>query len=379
MAKKQLVAILTNNHDDIYCFRKELIEAIYENGYDILISCPYGKKFELMDFSNYIYDNPEIDRRGTNPVKDIKLLAHYYKLLKKYRPDVVLTYTAKPNIYAGFAAHLLRIPVISNVTGFGSLLFQTGLKKEFIMFLYKSVLRKAHTLMFQNETNYKLACDYKMVNGLSTILPGSGVNLDRFFPQKYPDGGDGKTGADVVFNYIGRIVHDKGIDDYIEAAKKIKSCYPKTVFNILGFVEPSEIHYESILSDLQQNDIIRYLGNQDDVRPYIASSHATILPSYGEGMSNSLLETAASSRPIITTDVQGCKDTVVKDISGYIYKSGSVIELCSAIERFLSLSNDQRELMGKSGRIFVENNFSRSIVISKYLDAINSILGDTDD
>lgn len=374
--KKKLVAIITNDADDIYCFRKELIEAIYGNGFDILISCPYGNKFDIMDLSKYIYDNPSIDRRGTNPLTDIKLFFHYFSLLKKFRPDVVLTYTAKPNIYANIAAHLLKIPVIANVTGFGSLLFEKGIKKNLIMSLYKFSLRKAHTLMFQNEANCKLASEYNMINGLYKILPGSGVNLDRFTPKDYPDGGDGIIGNNVVFNYIGRVVRDKGIDDYLEAARRIKQTHPNIVFNILGSIEPTADYYNDILKDLQSKNIVNYLGSQNDVRPFIEKSHATILPSYGEGMSNSLLETAASARPIITTDVQGCKETVIKNVSGYVYRCRDVESLCAYIEKFLSLNNADRKNMGIAGRKHVEHNFSRQIVINKYIETINQILGE---
>ena len=372
---KKIIALFTNNDDDVYCFRKELIEAIKESGYDLLISCPYGEKFELMQHIDYFYDDPPIDRRGTNILSDLKLLIHYFKVLKKYKPEVLLTYTVKPNIYAGFVASLLGIPVISNVTGFGSVLQKGGMVQKAIMMLFRVALRKSACVMFQNSTNMKYAVENGMVKGESRLIPGSGVNTERYPLQDYPNGGNGIDGAPVVFNYIGRILHDKGVDDYIEAARRIKSKYPKTQFNMLGFIEPTEMHYEKDLANLEKEGIVSYKGSQKDIKPFVASSHATIHPStYGEGMSNVLLESASSGRPIISTDNPGCKETFRDNISGFMYHGGDVNELCEKIEKFLALSNEDRKLMGEKGREYVKENFSREIVIKSYLEKIDELV-----
>lgn len=375
MEKKPLIALLTNNDDDVYCFRLELIQALIAEGYDMLISCPDGSKFELMKDIPYIYDNPEIDRRGTNIVADGKLLLHYRKLFKKYRPSVVLTYTAKPNVYAGMAARILKIPYICNVTGLGSVLNKTGAMRAFIMWLFKQSYRNAACVMFQNSTNMKLAEDNGMVKGEHRLIPGSGVALDRYPVQPYPDGGNGIDGAPVIFNYIGRILHDKGVDDFIEAAKRIKQKYPNTEFNMIGFIEPTESHYEDELKILGEQDIVHYRGSQKDVRHWIARSHAIIHPStYGEGMSNVLLENAASGRPVITTDNPGCQETVNDEISGFIYHGGNVDELVQKIDRFLnSINNIDRQAMGFNGRKKVEFEFSREIVVEAYRQVIKKI------
>ena len=376
MEKRQhLIALLTNNDDDIYCFRKELIEDIIDAGYEMLISCPDGEKFELMKHIEYRYDNPDIDRRGTNIVADFKLFLHYFRLFVKNKPSVVLTYTAKPNVYAGIAAYLLGIPCISNVTGFGSVLNASGFKQKIIMSLFRFSFRRSTCVMFQNSTNMKLAEESGMVKGEHKLIPGSGVNTERYPLQPYPDGGNGKDGEKIVFNYIGRIMHDKGVDDYIEAAKRIKAEYPNTEFNMLGFIEPTEKHYyESDLYDLEEKDIIRYRGSLKDVKPFIAASHATIHPStYGEGMSNVLLESASSGRPIISTDNPGCMETFVDGETGFIYHGGDVDALCEQIKKFLALPNEERKAMGEKGREYIKNNFSRDIVIKAYLEKINSL------
>lgn len=396
-----IIALLTNNDDDIYCFRKELIEAFIEKGYRVLISCPYGEKFTLMQDVPYIYDDPVIDRRGTSVVADSKLLLHYISLFMKYRPAVVLAYTAKPNVYGSMAAHLLGIPVINNVTGFGSVLNESEIKQKIIMGLFRFIYRQSDCIMFQNSTNMKLAVTSGMVVGKESgkknvlkslcygiagrrrprrnkdyiLLPGSGVNTSRFSYLDYPKGGKGKRGETIVFNYIGRILKDKGVDDYIEAAKRIHAEYPKTEFNMLGFIEPTEIHYEEELKELEKEGIVYYRGSQKDVRPFIERAHAIIHPStYGEGMSNVLLENASSGRPVITTDNPGCRETVYDGVTGMIYHGGDVDELTECIKKFLSMSNSEREKMGRLGRKRTVKNFSRQIVIDIYLEEIEKLI-----
>ena len=341
----------------------------------MLISCPDGPKFELMKEIPYIYDNPEIDRRGTNPVKDFGLLMHYRKLFKKYRPAVVLTYTAKPNVYASIAAHWMSIPVINNLTGLGSVVNECGLKQKFIMWLFKMAYQKSACMMFQNATNMQVAISQGMVKGDYKLIPGSGVNTDGYPLQPYPDGGDGKEGAPIVFNYIGRILHDKGVDDYIEAAKRIRRHYPQTEFNMIGFIEPTENHYKEDLRKLQEEGIIIYRGSQKDVKPFVARAHATIHPStYGEGMSNVLLESASSGRFLITTNNPGCQETLEDGKTGFIYPGGNVDALVNAIDRFLAMSNTQRQQMGELGRERVKNIFSRTIVVNAYKEKIKELL-----
>lgn len=378
MADKPLIALLTNNDDDVYCFRLELIQAIIKAGYKMLISCPDGPKFEVMDELGlkkgeaFDYDDPPIDRRGTNIVNDAKLMAHYRKLFKEHRPAVILTYTAKPNVYASIVAQQLHIPVINNVTGLGSVVNEAGLKKKLIMTLFKTAYRGSACIMFQNSTNMRLAKKLGWVKGEYKLIPGSGVALERYPVQEYPDGGNGIEGEPVVFNYIGRILHDKGVDDYIEAAKRIKKKYPKTEFNMLGFIEPSESHYEAELEELRKQGIVLYRGSKKDVKPWIKRAHAIIHPStYGEGMSNVLLENASSGRLIITTDNPGCQETVNDGISGFIYHGGDIDALVQRIETVVhEMPNRVRKQMGLEGRKKVEEEFSREVVIKAYLESI---------
>lgn len=378
---KPIIALLTNNDDDVYCFRLELIQAILNTGYRMLISSPDGPKFEVMEEIGlkkgeaFIYDNPPIDRRGTSVINDGKLMMHYRKLFKEHKPAVVLTYTAKPNVYASIVAHQLHIPVINNVTGLGSVVNESGLKKSLIMTLFKMAYRGSSCIMFQNSTNMKLAKELGWVKGECKLIPGSGVALDRYPVQDYPDGGNGIEGELVVFNYIGRVLHEKGVDDYIEAAKRIKEKYPKTEFNMLGFIEPSESHYEKELEELGKQGIVLYRGSQKDVKPWIKRAHAIIHPStYGEGMSNVLLENASSGRLIITTDNPGCQETVDDGISGFIYHGGDVDALVKKIETVVAeMPNSVRKQMGLEGRKKVENEFSRKVVVKAYMEKIEEL------
>ena len=273
------------------------------------------------------------------------------------------------------AARKYKIPYICNVTGLGSVLNKKGPMKKFILLLFKNSYRHASCVMFQNSTNMQLAINNKMVKGDYELIPGSGVDLNRFPLQPYPDGGDGINGETVVFNYIGRILHDKGVDDYIEAARIIKQKYPNTEFNMIGFIEPTESHYEKEFKELEKQGIVIYRGSQKDVKPWIRRAHAIIHPStYGEGMSNVLLENAASGRPIITTDNPGCKETTDDNITGFIYRGGVINELVDKIASFLSLSTNERRKMGLAGRNKITLEFSREIVIDKYKERIDQLL-----
>lgn len=377
-----LITLLTNNDDDVYCFRLELIHAILNAGYRMLISCPDGPKFEVMEQIGlrkdieFIYDDPPIDRRGTNVIHDGKLMLHYWSLFRRYKPSVALTYTAKPNVYASLVARQLHIPVINNVTGLGSVVNESGIKQKLIMSLFKTAYRGSACVMFQNSTNMKLAKRLGWVKGECALIPGSGVALDRFPVQDYPDGGDGAEGAPIVFNYIGRVLHDKGVDDYIEAARRIKRKYPKTEFNMLGFIEPTEEHYKAELEELGRQGVVFYRGSQKDVRPWIRRAHAIIHPSaYGEGMSNVLLENASSGRLIITTDNPGCRETVDNGVSGFIYPPGDTDALTRTVETVIrDMSNEARKQMGLKGREKVEKEFSRDIVINAYLKKIAELI-----
>ena len=373
---KKLVALLTNHCDDVYCFRKELLEGLRDAGYQLLISCPDGDKFTMIDNElDYLYDDPFIDRRGTSIVNDFKLMIHYYRLIKRYKPDVLLCYTVKPNVYASIAATVAKVPYINNVTGLGSVINKGRIMQKFILGLFKVAFRRSNCVMFQNEENMQFAKENRIVRGHYRRIPGSGVNTRHFALQPLPDAGNGEIGENVTFCYIGRILKEKGIDDYLAVAQYIKGKYPCTEFNIIGFIEPTENEYYEKIQKLQDEGIVHYYGNQKDVRPFIAKSHAIIQPSvYGEGISNVLLESASVGRVLFTTDNAGCRDTVNNNITGFVFPKHGTDTLCIQIEEFLKMPNEARMKMGQLGREKMIQEFSRDYVVCAYLTEIKNIL-----
>lgn len=364
------VALLNCHGDDVYCFRKEIIDALVAKGCMVILSCPESSRLDYFrGQDNVIIEDVYIDRRGTNPIKDLKLLYDYIRLFKKHKPDVVCTFTIKPNVYGSIAADMLGIPHINNITGLGSGFQNGGFVQRVVKILYRTALRKSKKVYFQNQENQKVALQTGLVNEKIPFecIPGSGVNLTRFEYKK-------KDSADdvVVFNYIGRVLKDKRIDDYLDAAKVIKAKYPNTQFNIIGFIEHTEIHYKKLLEELERDGIVHYCGSVDDVRPLVYASDAIVHPSsYGEGISNVLLESAACGRAAITTDIAGCRDCVEDGITGYIYEPENVTQLVDKIEHFINLPSEERKRMGTLGRKKVEMEFNRQVVVDKYLREIN--------
>ena len=363
------VALLNCHGDDVYCFRKEIIEGLVDKGCQVILSCPESRRLDCFrGQDNIIIEDVKIDRRGTNPINDFKLLLHYVRLFKKHRPDIVCTFTIKPNVYGSIAADLLGIPHINNITGLGSGFQNGGIVQQVVKILYRTALRKSKKVFFQNEDNQRVAIQTGLISSKipHECIPGSGVNLSRFEFKE-------KTTSDdkVVFNYIGRVLKDKRIDDYLDAAQIIKARYQNAVFNIIGFIEPTELHYQKLLKDLEEKGVVHYCGSVDDVRPLVYVSDAIVHPSsYGEGISNVLLETAACGRAIITTDTVGCKDCVKDNISGLVYHAEDVDQLVQKVESFILMTPEVRRAMGLNGRKFVENQFDRNIVVNKYIDEI---------
>ena len=360
------VLILTNSIGGLHSFRKEVVKAIVNAGYEVIISAPemvnkanyfteIGCKVELIDFN----------RRGTNPVADLKLMLRYRKLIKQLKPIAVLTYTIKPNIYGGMAARLCGVPQLANVTGLGDAVENGGWMQKLTLTLYKIGLGKARKIFFQNKSNRNYCIDKGIATERSVLLPGSGVNLQHHTYQAYPSN-EGK----VRFLFIGRMLRDKGIEEYFEAAKVIKGKYPNTEFQILGNVEGN---YQDKLDALTKEGIVNHLGMTSDVRPYIGAVECTIMPSYHEGMSNVNLESAANGRPVITTDVPGCRETVDDGVTGFLVDAKSAGSLIAAIEEFIALPYSEKVLMGQAGRKKVEREFDRQIVVDAYLKEIKGI------
>ena len=360
------VLMLGNSDIVIYNFRRELIEKMIKSGYEVYVSLPYSKRTEALKDMGCIFINTEINGRGTDIFEDIKLCLKYLKTLIKVRPDVVLTYTIKPNIYGGIACRLMRIPYICNITGLGSGYLKNGLVKKIIKILSRISYKKATKIFFQNTSDMNTLINDNILTQNYDLLPGSGVNLERYNLLDYPD-----KESEVNFSFIARVMKDKGIDEYLEAAKSIKVNYPRVNFSIIGKIE--EVKYRSILSEYERRGIIKYEGFNDDIIHVIEKSSCIVNPSYSEGMSNVLLEGAACGRPLIASDIPGCREIIDNDINGLLFNVKSAEDLIEKIDKFINLDYREKVLMGLAGRIKVQDSFNRDIVVDKYMNLINSI------
>lgn len=363
---KGRVLVLTNFMAGLYSFRKEVMEAIVDNGYQLYISVPDTNDDHVHFFEGlgcHIIKTA-FNRRGMNPFSDFRLMITYKRLIKKLKPVVVLTYTIKPNIYGGIACRLTRTPQIANVTGLGDAVENGGWLQKLSVILYRWGISKARTVFFQNSSNRDFFIRNGITNEESILLPGSGVNLSYHTYQDYPAEGT------IRFLFIARLLKDKGTDEFFTTAETIKNKYPQTEFHILGWVEGS---YEQQLEAFVKEGVVTFLGPTSDVRPYLKDAHCTIMPSYHEGLSNVNLESAANGRPIITTDVPGCKETVDDGVTGFLVKARDSQSLIHGVERFIRLSYDQKKQMGIEGRKKVEREYDRQIIVSMYLKAMNRI------
>ncbi len=358
------VLFLVNHDVTIYNFRYELVETLVNKGYDVYISSPNGDRIKFLTDIGCKFIETDVSRHGTNPVTDFKLFVKYLKIMKSIKPDVVLSYTIKPNVYGGMAAAMRGIPFFPNVTGLGMAVNNKGVARNIILTLYKLAFKKAACVFFQNSENRKFFEDNKLYNGVYKVIPGSGVNIEKFIPLEYPD----KERVDFV--YISRIMKDKGIEEYFECAEYIEAKYKNVKFHICGFCEDN---YEERLKDFVRRGIVEYHGMVSDVRTILKDCSALIHPSYHEGMSNVLLEASACARPCLCSDIAGCKEIVADNETGFLFKPGDVESLINAVEKFLNLTCAQRKEMGVYARRKVEKEFDRQIVVDAYLSEINKV------
>lgn len=361
------IFLLANDESTIYNFRRELIQSLIENGHNVTVAFPRGgsRTTEIANMGCNFIDLP-MERKGTNPVRDIKLIGRIKKVLKQHSPDILLTFTIKPNLYGGYVAGKLRIPHIANITGLGTAVEKPGIMQKIALQMYRIFMKKTSCVFFQNEENMNFLQSKGIAKNNAKVIPGSGVNLEKFKLLPYPDNGEV-----IRFSFIGRVMKEKGIEHFLEAAKVIKNQYPNTEFQIIG---PCEEDYKEILYNYQKEKLIIYHGAQNDVREFHRLSHCTVHPSYyPEGMSNVLLESAASGRPVITTNRSGCREIVENGINGYTFLQQNSQDLIDKIKIFLDQNFETKKQMGLLGRKKVEKEFDRQIVIDAYLDEIKNL------
>lgn len=363
---KRTILILANNDLGLYKFRKELLQGLLDEDYEVHISVPKGEFVAALESIGCIITETTMDRRGTNPITDLKLLLNYRKIIKNIEPDVVLTYTIKPNIYGGIASRLTKTPYIANITGLGTAIENKGFMQKITLFLYKLSLKKANIIFFQNKVNQHFFVNRKITNSKTRLIPGSGVNIEQFKFKEYPS--DQET---INILFIGRMMKSKGVNELLECAQEIKRQFPSIEFHLVG---PKEENYTSILEKYTKENIIKYHGRQKDVSTFINDAHVIINPSHHEGMSNVLLEAASSGRPVIASNIPGCKETFDEGQSGFSFEVKNSKSLTDTVRKFIKLSHDEKKKMGEFGREKIEREFNRSIVIDAYLEEINEIM-----
>ena len=359
------ILFLVNHDVVIYNFRLELVERLLHEGFEVLISSPYGERIDELKNLGCHYVEANISRHGMNPITELRLLSYYENIIEKINPAIVFTYTIKPNIYGAMACKKLHIPCVANITGLGTAVEKGGISQKISVLLYKLAFTDIQRVYFQNEENHQFFIDKKIALGKDDMLPGSGVNLERFALIDYP------SDNTIEFAFIARIMKEKGIDNYLEAARKIKKKYPNTVFHVCGFCESE---YDGKLQEYVDDGSVIYHGMVSNVRKIHEKVHCIVHPTYyPEGLSNVLLEACASGRPIITTDRSGCREVIEEGKNGFIVKQQDTQDLVRVIEKFILLPHEKKVEMGLVGRKKVEEEFNRQIVVEKYMNEVNEI------
>lgn len=354
---KKRIAILANHSGGLYDFRKDLIAELKKHA-NVTVAVPHNDRWEeLHKLADEVIELP-VDRRGMNPIHDSKLFRQYRAMLKEVEPDLVLTYTIKPNIYGGLACRMAHIPYAVNITGLGSAIENGGWLKRFVLALCKPALKSARVVFFENAGNRDtLAATGVVPKGRDVVLNGAGVNLEDYPYQPYPQEGT------VRFLFVGRVMHEKGVDELFAAAKRIKQEYGDGVeFHIVGSFEEE---YKPLMDKLEQAGVVKYHGYQSDMKRFYAMASCVVLPSYHEGMSNVLLEGAATGRALITSDIPGCREAVEDGVSGYLCPTKDVDALSDAMRRFAELPENRQAEMGRRGRTRMEQKFSKAAVVAE--------------
>lgn len=362
---KKRVLILANNASGLYDFRNELLLRLLKD-YEVHVSLPDEEEVPEIAEEGCVVHHTFLERRGMNPVKDGKLMIQYLKLLHQIKPDVVLTYTIKPNIYGGLSCRFLKVPYIVNITGLGSAFEKEGMLRTLVVFLYKTALKKANCVFFQNAKNKDIFAQFGIKGKKERLVPGSGVNLDRHIYEKYP-----AEGEPVRLLFVGRIMKEKGIDELLYAADKIKREFPEVIFHLVGSYEDD---YKERIEEKERAGIVEFTGYQKIIHPFYKKASAAVMPSYHEGMSNVVLEAAATGRPVLASNIPGCREGFEDGITGIGFAPRDSQAFYEAVKRFLELSYEEKKEMGKNARKKIEREFDRKIVVESYIEEIEKII-----
>lgn len=355
------ILILANFDVGLYQFRRELIEKLLEE-HQVLLSLPDGDLVRPLEAMGCRFFDTPMDRRGINPATDMKLFMRYRKLLRREKPDLVITYTIKPNVYGGMVCRLLRIPYAVNITGLGTAFQSQGMLRKLVTFLYRTALKKAKVVFFENSGNRQVFLDENIVAEEKTcLLSGAGVNLEHYAYVPYPEAGTTR------FLFVGRVMKEKGIEELFAAMERLRSEGADCCLDVLGGYEEN---YAETIRRCEEQGWLHYHGYVTDVRPYIERAHCFVLPSYHEGMANTNLECAAMGRPVITSNIPGCKEAVQEGVSGLLCEPKDSDSLYEAMKRFLNLPPETQAQMGRAGRAHMEAVFDKKKVVMETVKAL---------
>lgn len=368
----QKIMISVNAAWNLYNFRAGLIKALASHGYQVVAVAPSDEYAPRLKDLGCRFIHLPMDSNGTHPGRDFSLLMRYVRVLRAERPLAYLGYTVKPNVYGSLAAHMLGIPVINNIAGLGTTFINNSFLTRIVRALYRVALRRSRRVFFQNADDQALFIDSGLVRPECTDrLPGSGMDLARFQPvPPLP-----LQGRDFIFLLVSRMLKDKGVEEFVEAARRVRKQIPAVRFQLLGFVDAANANAIPLqrIREWEDEGLVSYLGRTDDVRPFLAQADCVVLPSYREGVPRSLLEAAAMARPLIATDVVGCRDIVEDNANGLLCRPKDAGDLAAKMVRMIELAPERRLEMGMAGRRKVENEFDEKVVIQKYLNMVGDI------
>jgi glycosyltransferase involved in cell wall biosynthesis len=370
LGQKPRILISINTSWNIYNFRLALIRALVDAGYEVIAAAPPDAYSARLHELGCRYVPIPMDNKGTSPILDSILFLRYIKLLHRERPDVYLGYTIKPNVYGSLAAQVLGIPVINNIAGLGTAFINDSWVTWIAKLLYRVSLARSKTVFFQNVDDLDIFINNKLIRKeTASVIPGSGIDLNAFRPREKET-----TNKTFCFLLIARLLWDKGIREYVEAARIVRQNAPSVTFQLLGFLDVENrtaVDRESVKSWIEDG-LIDYLGVRDDVRPAIAAADCVVLPSYREGMPRTLLEAAAMAKPLIATDVAGCRQIVDHGVNGFLCRVRDPEDLARRMLEMIGMSPEERREMGAAGRAKTEREYDERIVIQRYLDAIRT-------
>lgn len=372
--KKLKIFFTANVLWDIYIFRYGVIKALIEDGHKVVAIAPNDERIDFPKDLGIEHIPIDLSKRGINPFKDLKLSNQLRKIYKKEKPDIIFHYTIKPNIYGSIMARCLNIPSVAVLTGLGYSFIEGGIVSKIAKLLYKISLNLSKEVWVLNEDDKNELLKKKIVKKDKIfILPGEGVDVSKFSPIENIEKEDKEK---TVFLMVARAFYDKGFREYIEAARRIKEKYENIEFQFLGALGGDSKNgiNEEVMNSLEKEGVIKYLGHRKDVNIIISKSDCIVLPSYREGISKVLMEAASMERPLIASNVTGCKELIEDGKNGYLVQAKSVVDLVEKLEWFIKLSPIERDLMGKNGREKILKEFDEKIIIDIYRRKICSLV-----